>query len=87
MTIIFKYSKDGEEARERILFELVSPTDKYFGVDLTELDIEEQGQFVAEATIIIEQRNAEIALLMEKYDIKHKYRYFYPEKMTNVVFE
>lgn len=84
--MIFNYNKEGTFS-ERVFIPLIKPTDKYFGIDITELDLEDQALFAEEVFRLQDEQKAKINELMNKYDCNHKYRYFFPEKMTNVVVE
>jgi len=89
MTVLsFDYIKQGAtEHKPKLLVPLVQPTNKYFGIDISELDLESQGVFVAEIEKLIDLHKKNINDLMEEYDIKHSYRYFFPEKMSNLTIE
>lgn len=89
MTVIsFEYVKQGAtEPKPKLMVPLVQPTNKYFGIDITELDPEAQGTFMDRVDKLIDLHKKNIEELMEEYDIKHNYRYYFPEKMTNVVIE
>jgi len=82
----FTYNKDGELS-DRVFIPLVNPTNKYFGIDISELEVVDQVAFDEEVFRIQDEQKAKMDALMEKYDCKYKYRAFFPEKMTNVVFE
>lgn len=82
----FTYNKDGEFS-ERVFIPIVNPTQKYFGIDISELEVVDQVAFDEELFRIQDEQKAKIDALMEKYDCKYRYRFFFPEKMTNVVFE
>jgi len=82
----FKYNKDGD-ITNRVFFALTSPSDKYFGVDITELDIEDQGSFIVDLEDIVNEQREKISKLMEQYDIKHRYRSFFQKQMTEVIFD
>lgn len=88
MTILtFKYIKEPGNESDRVFVPLVSPTEKYFGIDISELDMEDQVAFAMEAEKIVDEQKAKIDSLMVKYDVKYKYRFFLPEKMENIVTE
>jgi hypothetical protein len=86
--ISFEYVKQGAtEPKPKLMVPLVQPTNKYFGIDITELDPEDQGTFMAEIDKVLDLYKKNVDDLMEKYDIKHNYRYYFPDKMTNVIIE
>lgn len=82
----FKYNKDGKIS-DRVFIPITHPSEKYFGIDITELDIEDQGTFLVAVEDIIEEQKQKIAEVMEKYDLKYKFRSFFKEQMTEVVFD
>lgn len=89
MTILsFEYQKkDSETYKEKVFIPIHMPSDKYFGIDITELDFEDQGVISAKLEALQIKYRADIEELMSEYDLKHCYRYFFPEKMRNVVTE
>ncbi len=84
----FTYTKDNGDVSSRDFIPLVNPTAKnYFGIDITELDYEDQVFFSKEIQDIEDRKQAEIKAIMEKYDIAHAFRTFSPSKMSEVVME
>lgn len=84
----FEYTKQGAtEAKHKVVSVLAKPSDKYFGIDISELDFEEQGKIVAEIDREILDHKARIEEIMTKYDVRHNYRYYFPEKMSNLIIE
>ncbi len=86
-TISFDYEKESGGKSYRVVHTLVEPTDKYFAIDLSELDTEDQGMFIAKLEDILDERTQLIEKLMVEFDIKHKYRYFKPERMSNITID
>lgn len=82
----FDYNKDGKETHREYVC-LSEPSDKYFGVDVSELDIEDQAVFYAKLSDMYDKLVEDTNTLMAEYDIKFKYRYFKPEQMSNIVKE
>lgn len=86
--LTFDYTKQGAtESKPKVVISLDRPTDKYFGIDITELDLEDQGSITAEVEEEILKHEQRLAEIMLKYDIKHSYRYYFPEKMENLIIE
>lgn len=83
----FIYVKDDKDISERVFIPLQNPSDKYFGVDISELDYEEQAVFQVSIEEVIAEYKDKIDKLMEQYDIKHSYRYFFPNKMKDLSVE
>jgi len=86
--LTFEYTKQGStESKPKVVIALSNPSDKYFGIDITELDLEEQGSITAEIWDEVLKHKERLAEIMFKYDIKHNYRYYFPEKMENLIIE
>ncbi len=85
--VSFTYTKENGEVSKRDLFALTTPGDKYFGIDITELDLEDQGIFIAEMQQLEQERQAKINALMAKSDLKHKFRSFLPSRMSGITTE
>ena len=83
----FQYTKEDGKVSDRVFIPLESPTNKYFGIDISELSIEDQGIFAAKMQKIQEDKEQAEHALMHDFDIKFKFRYFVPEKMSNIVDE
>jgi hypothetical protein len=80
----FNYTKADGTATTRAVIEVVQPTTHFEGIDVTQMPEDEFAEFTLEYRDLLEsQYNAKIAV-MQKYDLKHNYRRFIPEKMTNV---
>jgi len=63
------------------------PTDKYFGIDISELSEAEQGEFSAKFSNIMDDKAEAIWQLMNEYDVRRKFRSFIPSRMANIVKE
>ena len=83
--LTFTYTKDDGKATKRDVVVINSPTDKYFGIDLSELSEEDQGIFEVKYQNIMDVKDEAIHQLMSDMDVRFKFRYFIPSKMTNVV--
>lgn len=83
----FTYTKPDGGVSQRTLVELVSPSEFCEGVDVSELDMDSYAEFMqklnALETEISEKRNE----LYAEFDLKHNYRRFVPQRMTNVTIE
>lgn len=83
----FTYTKPNGDVSQRTLVELVSPTEHFEGIDVSELDMDSYAEFVSklnqlEATIF-EMRNS----LYAEFDLTNNYRRFVPSRMTDVTTE
>lgn len=86
MTILsFNYLKKGATVPEyKVVFSLVTPSDKYFGIDITELDPEDQGLISTKLADAKAKYQEEIEKIMLEYDIKHNFRYYFAHKMSDL---
>lgn len=82
--LAFTYTKDNGEVSNRVFVPLVSPTDKYFGVDISELDYEDQVFITKELYDLEQEKYKQVRELMAKYDINHSFRTFIPSKMSSI---
>lgn len=88
MTILsFTYTKSPTDISQRVYVPLSVPGKNYFGIDVSDLDIEDQALFAAEIDEIERDKQMKIELAMGKYDIRTNFRSFNPEKMSNIVEE
>jgi len=83
----FKYTKDDGKVSQRAFVELKEPSKNYFGIDITELDVDLQVAFGKDMAFLKERYDKQIADVMANYDIKHNFRAFDPVKMENIVVE
>jgi len=81
--LTFKYSKE-DKITNRVFVPISKPSDLYFGVDISELDMEDQAIFSIEIEKIMLNQKEQIANLMAELDIKHSYRHFRPEQMLEL---
>jgi hypothetical protein len=83
----FKYVKAPDDTSDRVFVPISHPSEKYFGIDITELDTEDQALFTNALEDIIDEQKESIEQLMTQYDVKHKYRHFFANKMQEVRFD
>lgn len=80
----FSYTKADGTASARAVIEVVQPTQHFEGIDISQMPEDEFAEFTLEyRNLLDEQYNAKMSI-MQKYDLKHNYRRFIPEKMTDV---
>ena len=80
----FNYTKADGTASARAVIEVLQPSQHFEGIDVSQMPEDEFAEFTREYRDLLEQQyNAKIAV-MKKYDLKHNYRRFTPEKMTDV---
>ena len=75
-TLTFKYTKKDGSVSERTLLAMVTPGDKYAGIDVSELYPTEAEDFILEVKKAHEQFLMRLAFLQTKFDINHSYRQF-----------
>ena len=88
MTILsFTYTKADGKISSRVAIPLVIPSDNYFTIDVSDLDIEDQALVASEIEQADLDKQARINEIMEKYDIRTNFRSFIPSRMTDIVEE
>jgi hypothetical protein len=80
----FKYTKADGTTSDRAVIEVLQPCKHFEGIDISDMPEAMFAEFTSEyRDLLAEQYNAKISI-MQKYDLKHNYRRFLPEKMTDV---
>lgn len=85
--LTFEYTKSPDNISSRVIKVLTYPSDKYFGVDLTELDQEDQGRVAHKLHDAYTKYMQEVKSIMAEADIVNNFRYFLANKTSNVVKE
>jgi hypothetical protein len=83
----FKYTKDNNEVSERAVIEVTVPNKFFEGWDITNLNYLDAALFINEMAVLKRSHFEQIADLLNKFDLKHSYRRFKPENMTNTKIE
>ena len=83
----FKYTDAKGKVTDRVLMAHLIPTNMYSGTDITELDEEQRGLFIAEVDAAKTRFAEEMQAIIDKHDLKYKYRQFKSEKMTDITKE
>lgn len=83
----FKYTDAKGRVSDRVLVAHIMPSTQLTGTDISELDEEQRGLFIAEANAAKDRFAKEMQTIIDKYDLNYKYRQFRPEKMANVTKE
>lgn len=76
----------GKESH-RVVFLTGAPSNKYSGIDLTKVEEEDAGLFINEYQTLQENFQKEVELLKEKYDVKHNFRQFLEQSVSNLVID
>lgn len=83
----FTYTKANGDVSTRAVVETTKPTKFMSGLDISEMSPDNMLEFAKEYNEL-ETKFAEARLALQtKYDIKHNYRQFDPERMTDVTSE
>jgi len=83
----FNYTKQSGEVSKRAIIELVTPTTFVEGWDVTNLTNNEFAKFTESMGALRRRQHEETMQLLQEFDLKHNYRRFKPEGMTNVQVE
>jgi hypothetical protein len=85
--IEFKYTKADGSVSDRAIIELVTPTKYVEGIDVTKMPEIEFATFTAAMSEMKRVHYEQTMELLADFDLKHNYRKFIPDNMTNVVTE
>lgn len=83
----FTYTKADGSASQRAVIEVTAPQKHFEGIDVTQLDEAEFATFTLAMRELKDRQYAETMALLAEHDLKHNYRKFLPEQMSNVVTE
>ena len=80
----FTYTKPNGEVTKRAVVETIKPNKYVCGFDISEMDSDTMVEFAKEYNAL-EAQFAEARLALQaQFDIKHNFRQFDPERMTEV---
>lgn len=82
--IEFTYTKADGKQSERAVIEVSSPQKHLEAIDVSELDESEFAKFTLAMRELKDRQYTETMALLAEHDLKHNYRRFIPEQMTNV---
>jgi len=80
----FNYTKADGSVSDRAVIELVSPTQFVEGIDVTKMPEYEFALFANEMRELKNAQHEATMALLAKHDLKHNYRRFSPDKMSNL---
>ena len=80
----FTYTKQAGDVSKRAVIELVTPSKFVEGWDVTGLSEVEFAQFTETMGALRRRQHEETMQLLQEFDLKHNYRRFSPEGMTDV---
>lgn len=85
-TITFNYTKKDGSTSERTLLALVTPGgNMYAGIDLSSLAPELGAEFVNRYESLYNDFLAEVKELQAEFDLKHNYRQFLQDGMSDII--
>jgi len=80
----FKYLKQNGQESQRAVIVVQEPQHLVAGIDVSSLDESDFALFINEYREVKNRQHEEVMQLMARHDLKHNYRQFKPENMTNV---
>lgn len=83
----FTYTKPNGEVSRRTLVELVSPTEHFEGVDISELDADSFVEFTTKMQQLEAEIYAKRMALYAEFDLSKSYRRFTPSRMADITVE
>jgi len=83
-TLTFTYTKKDGSVSSRTLLAMVTPGDKYAGIDLSDMDEVEAAEFVAAANLLHQDFLEHMQDLQARFDLKHNYRQFLAGGMSSI---
>lgn len=83
--ITFTYTKADGKVSEREVIEISQPSTLLSGLDVTEMYSGDFAEFANDYKELLDEQNRQRMELMQVYALKHAFRQFKPEGMTNVV--
>ncbi len=84
-TLTFKYTKADGKTSERVLLATVFPSDKYAGIDVTQIEPSKAAEFIAQYQQMHDDFLDKVVALQKDYELQYSYRQFFENKMTDVV--
>lgn len=86
-TLSFKYTKADGKTSDRVIVVSNEPNKFYSGTDISELDTEDQGAYIAAVAVAKDLYLEMLKNINDTFDCNHKYRQFKPENMADIVSE
>ena len=84
-TIEFTYTKADGSVSTRMLVPVITPANYYEGIDVSQMPNDEFAAFAVAYSELREKQIKELQALQEGFDLKHNYRRFLTERMSNIV--
>ena len=83
----FTYTKKSGDASQRAVVIVQEPNRFLQGIDVSELDNDDLGDFVQELRALEDRHLAERMKLMQDFDLRHSFRQFDPELVSDQTVE
>jgi hypothetical protein len=80
----FTYKKADGTTSSRAVIELVKPTTFVEGIDVSQMPQDEFADFCREFSALKAVQHEETMAMLSQFDLKHNYRKFIPEQMSDV---
>jgi hypothetical protein len=80
----FTYTKTDGSTSKRAVIELVTPTKHIEGIDVTSLSESDFADFCREFSALKADQHNQTMEKLAQFDLKHNYRRFIPENMSDV---
>lgn len=83
-TLTFTYTKADGSSSERTLFAMVTPGNKYAGIDMTMMEPNEAAMFADKAAELHAEFVSNMQKLQAEFDLKHNYRQFLESGVSKI---
>lgn len=83
-TLTFTYTKADGSVSERTLIAMVTPSDKYAGIDVSMMEPQDAAQFAKFAQELHDEYVKRLYQLQVQFDLKHNYRQFLAKNVTQL---
>lgn len=85
--IEFTYTKADGTTSKRAVIPMFGPTKFVEGIDVSQMSEDEFADFCREFSALKLTQHEETMTMLEQFDLKHNYRRFSPENMSDVITE
>jgi hypothetical protein len=80
----FTYTKADGTQSKRAVVPLVNPTKFVEGIDVSQMSEDEFAVFCREFSALKSAQHEQTMAVLEQFDLKHNYRRFIPEQMSDI---
>ena len=80
----FTYTKENNDVSKRDLVVISQPSNKYFGIDISELDDNQKMWFITNLKELRDEYDESFKSLLDEFNLSNRYRQFFQTKMSNV---